>query len=69
MTCLSYKYANLAFASSTKLEDSMQKESEINISFSYDGTVRSGRYVPINIEYVREKDFNGKVLIKTATLS
>ena len=67
--CLSYKYSNPAFASSTVLEDSTKKESGINISFAYDGTVRPGRYVPINIEYAKEKDFNGKVLIKTDTLS
>ena len=37
MICLSYKYANLAFASSTRLEDSIQKESEINLFYGKRG--------------------------------
>ena len=66
---LSFTYSSLTFASSTGAESSAINDNNISIGFGYDGTVRLGRYVPINIEYDEGKDFEGKVLIKTATLS
>ena len=66
---LSFTYSSLTFARSTGAESSAINDNNISIGFGYDGTVRLGRYVPINIEYDEGKDFEGKVLIKTATLS